>query len=183
MEIDSPNEPFRVILGDVRDKLYNTRECTCQLLSNGIFDIPEGVTKFAIDRITKNTTIYDFVKLRWMNGQHLRALPVDKLTKKLGEHWKNAGILSKSEGPFVNEVVELLKDGIDLVSDSDQALANLFSSPEGKDVLNDNLSEVVEALLSAYDNGELQNALENCSSGWKNWVKTFGKALIQLWGR
>ena len=88
-------------------------------------------------------------------------------------------------------MVKLLKDGIDLVSDSDQALANLFSyplqstlsSPEGKAVLNDNLSEVVEALLSAYDNGELQNALENCSSGWQNWVKSFGKALIPLWGR
>ena len=64
-----------------------------------------------------------------MNGQHLRALPADKLTKKLGEHWKNADILSEFEYPFVNEVVELLNDGIDLVSDSDQVLANLFSYP------------------------------------------------------
>ena len=62
-----------------------------------------------------------------------------------------------------------------MVSDSDQTLANLFSyplqstlaSPKGISVLNDNLSEVVEALLSAYDNGELQNALENGSSGWQ----------------
>lgn len=149
------------------------------------FTMEQLFHKFSIDRITKSAAIFDFVKLRWMNGQHLRALPADKLTKVLGEHWKNAGILSESEGPFVNEVAELLKDGIDLVSDSDQALANLFSyplqstlsSPEGKAVLNDNLSEVVEALLSAYDNGELQNALENGSSGWQNWVKSFGKAL------
>lgn len=149
------------------------------------FTMEQLFNKFSIDRITKSAAIFDFVKLRWMNGQHLRALPADKLTKILGEHWKNAGILSESEGPFVNEVAELLKDGIDLVSDSDQALANLFSyplqstlsSPEGKAVLNDNLSEVVEALLSAYDNGELQNALENGSSGWQNWVKSFGKAL------
>ena len=64
-----------------------------------------------------------------MNGKHLRALPADKLTKILEEHWKNVDILSESEEPFVNEVAELLKDGIDLVSDSDQALANLFSYP------------------------------------------------------
>ena len=118
-----------MILGDVRDKLYNTREHSRQLLSNGISNIPEEVTKSAIDRITKSAAIYDFVKLQWMNGQHLRALTADKLTKKLGEHWKNAGILSESKGPFVNEVAELLKHGIDLVSDSDQALANLFSYP------------------------------------------------------
>jgi len=36
-----PSEPYRVILGDLRDKLYNTRERACQLLSSGYSDIPE----------------------------------------------------------------------------------------------------------------------------------------------
>ncbi|TYI63170.1 hypothetical protein E1A91_D09G001200v1 [Gossypium mustelinum] len=36
-----PNEPYRVILGDVRDKLYNTRERARSLLANGFSDIPE----------------------------------------------------------------------------------------------------------------------------------------------
>ncbi|KAK4790447.1 hypothetical protein SAY86_017751 [Trapa natans] len=40
----SPNEPYRVILGDVRDKLYNTRERTRQLLASGTSDISEGTT-------------------------------------------------------------------------------------------------------------------------------------------
>ncbi|KAL8129799.1 hypothetical protein V2J09_018954 [Rumex salicifolius] len=39
-----PSEPYRVILGDVRDKLYNTRERSRQLLSNGMSDIPEDST-------------------------------------------------------------------------------------------------------------------------------------------
>ncbi|KAL0787915.1 hypothetical protein Bca101_004161 [Brassica carinata] len=39
-----PTEPYRVILGDVRDKLYHTRERSRQLLSNGISDIPEEAT-------------------------------------------------------------------------------------------------------------------------------------------
>ncbi|KAH9620084.1 hypothetical protein KSS87_008678 [Heliosperma pusillum] len=39
-----PTEPYRVVLGDVRDKLYNTRERSRQLLSNGTSDIPEDVT-------------------------------------------------------------------------------------------------------------------------------------------
>nr|Q01647.1 RecName: Full=Phosphoenolpyruvate carboxylase; Short=PEPC; Short=PEPCase [Flaveria pringlei]CAA45505.1 phosphoenolpyruvate carboxylase [Flaveria pringlei] len=36
-----PTEPYRVILGDVRDKLYNTRERSRHLLAHGISDIPE----------------------------------------------------------------------------------------------------------------------------------------------
>ncbi|XP_021803459.1 phosphoenolpyruvate carboxylase 1-like, partial [Prunus avium] len=39
-----PNEPYRVILGDVRDKLYSTRERARQLLANGISEIPEETT-------------------------------------------------------------------------------------------------------------------------------------------
>ncbi|CAL0323589.1 unnamed protein product [Lupinus luteus] len=39
-----PNEPYRVILGDVRDKLYSTRERSRQLLANGTSDIPEEKT-------------------------------------------------------------------------------------------------------------------------------------------
>nr|BAF80187.1 phosphoenolpyruvate carboxylase [Aloe arborescens] len=36
-----PSEPYRVILSDVRDKLYYTRERARHLLSNGYSDIPE----------------------------------------------------------------------------------------------------------------------------------------------
>lgn len=36
-----------------------------------------------------------------MNGQHLRSLTSEKLTKLIGERWKSAGILTESEGPFI----------------------------------------------------------------------------------
>ncbi|XP_058730437.1 phosphoenolpyruvate carboxylase 2-like [Vicia villosa] len=39
-----PTEPYRVILGDVRDKLYNTRERARQLLANGSSEIPQETT-------------------------------------------------------------------------------------------------------------------------------------------
>jgi phosphoenolpyruvate carboxylase len=46
-----PNEPYRVILGDVRDKLYNTRERARQLLANGISDIPEDVAFTNVEQV------------------------------------------------------------------------------------------------------------------------------------
>ncbi|GFY97529.1 phosphoenolpyruvate carboxylase 3 [Actinidia rufa] len=39
-----PSEPYRVLLGDVRDKLYQTRERSRHLLAHGISDIPEEAT-------------------------------------------------------------------------------------------------------------------------------------------
>lgn len=148
------------------------------------FTLQQLVEKFTIDRINKSGAIFDSAKLRWMNGQHLKALPSGELVKIMGERWKDAGILTESEGIFVQEAADLLKNGIELVNDSEKALSNLLSyplystlaSPEGKPVLEDKLSEVASYILSSYDNGELGLALEEGLDGWKKWVKSFGKS-------
>ncbi|KAI3938081.1 hypothetical protein MKW98_018637 [Papaver atlanticum] len=151
---------------------------------NEFFTLQQLVEKFTIDRVNKSGAIFDLTKLRWMNGQHLKALPSGDFVKLLAQRWKTTGILTESEGEFVNETAELLKDGIDLVPDADKALTNLLSyplfatlaSPEGKPVLEDKLLEVATSLLAAYDSGELGVALEEGHAGWKNWVKSFGKS-------
>lgn len=54
---------------------------------------------------------------RWMNGQHLKALPLDKLVKLIGERWKNTGILVDSEGSFVEvRLISWLTPRTDFVS-------------------------------------------------------------------
>lgn len=151
---------------------------------NEFFTLQQLVEKFTIDRVNKSGAIFDSTKFRWMNGQHLRALPSEDFTKLLGEQWKVAGILTESEGMLVEEAAELLKDGIDLVPDADKALSDLLSyplfstlaSPEGKPVLDDKLSEVADYLISSYDNGELIQTLEEGHDGWKKWTKSFGKS-------
>lgn len=50
-----PNEPYRVILGDVRDKLYQTRERSRQLLAHGYSEIPEEAAYTNIEQV--HTTI------------------------------------------------------------------------------------------------------------------------------
>ncbi|KAJ6793695.1 phosphoenolpyruvate carboxylase 2 [Iris pallida] len=45
-----PNEPYRVILGYVRDKLYNTRERSRHLLASGTSDIHEEATFTNVDQ-------------------------------------------------------------------------------------------------------------------------------------
>ncbi|KAF8118478.1 hypothetical protein N665_0005s0235 [Sinapis alba] len=151
---------------------------------NEFFTLEQLVEKFSIERVNKSGAIFDSTKLRWMNGLHLKALPSEKLTKLVGERWKSAGILTESEGSFVDEAVELLKDGIDLVTDSDKVLLNLLSyplhatlaSPEAKPAVEDKLQEVAASLVAAYDSGEIPSALAEGQSGWQKWVKAFGKS-------
>lgn len=49
-----PSEPYRVILGDVRDKLYQTRERSRHLLAHGISDIPEEATYTNVEQVNAN---------------------------------------------------------------------------------------------------------------------------------
>ncbi|KAM3743716.1 hypothetical protein ACB098_07G167900 [Castanea mollissima] len=152
---------------------------------NEFFTLEQLVEKFSIGRVNKGGAIFDSTKLRWMNGQHLGALPSEELIKLVGERWKSTGILRESEGTFIQEAVQLLKDGIDLITDADKALSNLLSyplpatlnSPEAKPVLEDKLSEFSADLIAAYDSGELLGALEEGHAGWQKWVKNFGKSL------
>lgn len=120
---------------------------------------------------------YDYDNARWMNGQYLRALPPQELTKVVGECWKSTGKVTDSGGNFVEvyasllsyfmfllnyeiinhhifskwhlvyfigsfmivdyipfsfcdqEAVHLLKDGIDVITDADKAISNLWSYP------------------------------------------------------
>ncbi|CAL0326513.1 unnamed protein product [Lupinus luteus] len=44
-----PNEPYRVVLGEVRDRLYQTRERSRHLLAHGYSDIPEEATFTNVD--------------------------------------------------------------------------------------------------------------------------------------
>lgn len=37
-----------------------------------------------------------------MNGQHLRSLPSERLTKLIGERWKKSNILKEAEGSFID---------------------------------------------------------------------------------
>ncbi|KAJ7528699.1 hypothetical protein O6H91_15G014800 [Diphasiastrum complanatum] len=150
-----------------------------------IFSKEEIVKKFTIDRITKSAAIFDQAKLRWMNGQHLRTLPADQLYEIYGDRWFKAGILCVSMGPFVNEAAELLKNGIDVVSDADAALIEILSYPiqstlqstETKEIVLDNLKEVVDVLVAAHGNGDLISALDAGHEGWQNWIRSIGKLL------
>ncbi|PKU69157.1 Glutamate--tRNA ligase, chloroplastic/mitochondrial [Dendrobium catenatum] len=152
---------------------------------NEFFTMDQLVEKFSISRVNKSGAVFDSTKLRWMNGQHLRALPSEELSQILGERWKSMGLLVDSGGMFVKEATELLKDGIDLVTDADAVLSNLLSYPlestlasaECKPVVEDKLFDLATSLLSAYDSGELLEALKAGPIGWQNWVKNFGKQL------
>lgn len=52
------------------------------------------------------------VKLNWMNGQHLRALPEEQLLPLLTERLVAGGLVRDAASPFVAAAVRLLKTSL-----------------------------------------------------------------------
>lgn len=52
-----------------------------------IFSVKELVEKFSLDRVQRGGAKFDEQRLIWMNGYHIRELPLDDLYAKVAEFW------------------------------------------------------------------------------------------------
>ena len=62
-----PSEPYRVILGDVRDKLYLTRERARHLLANEVSDIPEEASYTNVEQVSSYLLLEKVLKSNCRN--------------------------------------------------------------------------------------------------------------------
>jgi len=155
-----------------------------------IYTVDELVQAFSLDRITKSPAVFDMKKLRWINGQHLRALPKAELTGLISQQWAEAktfaadapgaSAFATAVASMVAEKVELINDAAPLVRDAlsyplEETLASEAAAPFVKDAA---VLEVGRAVVRAYQAGELP-ALDapDFEGAWKKWVTAAGKAL------
>lgn len=62
-----------------------------------IFSVDELIEKFTLDKVTKSPAVFDTAKLEWMNGQYVRGLSEEALTRELIPIWRRAGLLPVEE--------------------------------------------------------------------------------------
>ena len=68
-------------------------------------------------------------KLAWMNGQHLRELPDDKVEPLVAQCWQQSGLLHHLASPFVKFAVAVLKPSLELVVDAERDLRHILAYP------------------------------------------------------
>lgn len=118
---------------------------------------------FTIDRITKSPAVFDKVKLSWMNGQHLRALPVPDVQALVGPHLVGAGLLARADSPFATAAIALMQQSLELVGDSEgelvryarYPLAETLAGGDAQPYVEDNFRDLAEHVVAQFDSGEL----------------------------
>jgi glutamyl-tRNA synthetase len=123
----------------------------------------ELTERFSIERVGRSPAVFDARKLRWMNGRHMRELPLDEYERRLSGHL-TARSPSGAQA-FASATAELRRTACAIVRDKAQTLDEvwplirfLFAEPVDdqaawekvmKPEVRDGLAEATEALRGA----------------------------------
>jgi glutamyl-tRNA synthetase len=98
-----------------------------------IFSREEIVSRFSLAGISTHPAVFDYDKLRWMNGEYIRATPVDRLAELCVPFLQKAGLVSdppnEVERQGVARVIPLLTERMKLLSDVAPMTEFFFRDP------------------------------------------------------
>ena len=105
-----------------------------------IFDLKEMEQLFSVDRVNASGAVFDRVKLKWVNSQHLRALSKEDLWKFISEFLNHAGLCLPTDREWQLHSVEVFRSKMEIGSDA----VNLYTPlDETKFTVADESAEVL----------------------------------------
>ncbi len=72
-----------------------------------VFGRDELVDVFSLERVLKKSSVFDFKKLEWLNGQHLAAKPVKELVEQVKWRLTEKGLLPEGPATGGDEAIDL----------------------------------------------------------------------------
>lgn len=158
-----------------------------------IYTVEELIESFDINRITKSPAVFDGDKLRWVNGQHLRALPREEIEPLVVEQWLKTGVFTApafaAGTPLAGAALSLVQNALELVADCEGEMREALSYPLAEAVAGGEAAgllaedggfrEMAHVVIAAYESGELPAGQdgEEHKKVWKKWVKSTGKEM------
>ena len=152
-----------------------------------IYSVDELISAFSLERVTKSPAVFDLAKLRWINGQHLRALPQPEIASLVGAHLAEDGVAKSASSPFVDAAAAMVAEKIELVNDASPLVRAALDYPLQASLADDDSAKalvdgggfapVAKALLDAYEAGEVPDpAGDDFGAAWKQLAKAIGKS-------
>ena len=143
-----------------------------------IYSVQDLIEHFDLTKISKSPGVFDKEKLVWMNGQHLRAMPVEQLVPLVKPILKKAMPDDKrlDDPEILNKLVGLIQIKMNLLTDAVEVTKTFLTASEPE-------NEEAAAMISTEKSQELFKALisefEKCEwvrEGYNAAIKAAGKA-------
>jgi glutamyl-tRNA synthetase len=102
-----------------------------------IMSVPEIVERFTLEAINRTPAIFDYDKLKWMNGEYIRRCEPTRLTDLCVPYLAEAGLLqnppAEEERSYLQRVIELIQARMHLLSDVVAMARPFLAEPEVPD--------------------------------------------------
>ncbi|HZT40828.1 MAG TPA: glutamate--tRNA ligase [Chthonomonadaceae bacterium] len=105
-----------------------------------IFSIPEMIARFSLDGISEHPAIFDYEKLKWMNGHYIRTSPPGRIVGLCLPYLIKAGLISDpptlEQLEYVRRILPLEQDRMKTLSEITELAGFFFEDldyPQGYD--------------------------------------------------
>lgn len=98
-----------------------------------VFSVKELIEKFSLDRVQKSGARFDEQRLLWLNGAHIRALPLEELSEKVTEYWPKSAQSADSEQK--KAVLAITQERLKIFNELPELTEFFFSEPSSDAVL------------------------------------------------
>ena len=123
--------------------------------------VDEIAQDFRINELSASNSIFEYDKLKWMNGQYIRKLPIEELEQKLLPYLSKYDLTELSKEHF-RRMIEITREPLVLLSDITDAVEYFF----GKDKVFIQ-PEVKEKYIDTEFAQEVLNDFVNKSKDWE----------------
>ncbi len=97
--------------------------------SQEILSMQELVEQFSLDRLHPAAAVFDEAKLKWVNSQHLRALPHDELWHQVEPFLVRAGLKLPEDAGWRDRSLQVFKTSMEVLSDAVELYRPLAKLP------------------------------------------------------
>jgi glutamyl-tRNA synthetase len=94
-----------------------------------VLSTQELIERFTLETVSRNPARFDEVKLRWLNGVYIRALPLAELVEQVASHLDLSGHAGFSDDPRLARAVEISQEKIHTLADFWPLTGPLLDAP------------------------------------------------------
>jgi len=151
-----------------------------------ILDFDRLVSLFEISNIGKSPAIFDFHKLRWMNGFYMKKYPLNEITDMFIPYLEEAGFnINNIPRSGLESIISLIRNSCEILSDV-TAFAGIFFndinpiSEDADKLLNENYSkDIINIMYDAVQTMDEESIKTDLISAIKDRSEHKGKKLFQ----
>jgi glutamyl-tRNA synthetase len=124
-----------------------------------VLEIDEIIKTFELERVGKSPSIFDYEKLKWINRQHIRKVPIERIVEECIPYLREEGflppVLSESHKNWLSNAIKAILSNLETLKDVKKEFHIFFYfKPEEMDeeskklIIEENSRKIVSELFS-----------------------------------